>query len=99
MKNIVLMLACVCVLAFVGLACSQFEKLTKGDEKPVAAVDLGKEYQQSKGQSTGKYQAKELSVRGYAPDKAGMLADGGNKGLVILTEKGDTDNNEIWCEF
>ncbi len=79
-----------------SISCSRF----MAEEKPVAAIDLAKEYKASNAQFAGKYQGKEVMVQGYTVDKPGPLSvSKGKTGLAILSEKDNKDNNEIWCEF
>jgi tRNA_anti-like len=70
-----------------------------GAQKPVSAGNLTKEYEESSALVRGKYDGKEITVRGYALIAGTMPKSGDDQGSILLEEKGREPGGQVACWF
>jgi hypothetical protein len=69
------------------------------DPLPLSAAVLSEEYERSSADVRGKYDGKEIIVRGYTVMAAARPQPGDDQGSVLLEEKGERSIRKVSCWF
>ena len=87
------------ILILLGLTMlTACQSASSGVPMPISAGNLTEEYERAGNGVRGKYDGKEITVRGYTPVGA-TLPRAGEEGSVALQEKGRDPDRPVTCWF
>jgi len=75
------------------------QKASSGSSLPIAVGALSHEYQKSRTVVRGRYDGKEITIRGFATSAPTMPRDGAEQGSVALAEKDVQTREAVTCWF